>query len=97
MAEKGTVRLYAIIEGRVQGVGYRAFVMDAARALGLRGWVRNRWDENVEVVAEGERLVLEKLVAQLQRGPRAAYVTSVGQEWQDSTGEFQDFRVRSTG
>lgn len=96
MAESETIRLHAIVEGRVQGVSFRVFVIDAARALDLRGWVCNRWDESVEVVAEGERQALEKLLAQLQRGPRAAYVTRVSQEWQASTGEYHDFRIRPT-
>ena len=89
-------RLHAIVEGRVQGVGYRYFVLDAAQALGLQGWVRNRWDENVEVVAEGGEADLNKLLNQIRRGPRAAHVTSVLEEWLPATGEFQDFRIRST-
>ena len=96
MSERETIRLHAIVEGRVQGVNFRVFVIEAARALDLGGWVRNRWDESVEVVAEGERQALEKLLAKLQRGPQAAYVTGVSQEWQVATGEYHDFRIRPT-
>lgn len=89
-------RLHATVEGRVQGVGYRAFVEQNAYALRLKGWVRNRWDGSVEVIAEGERLELEKLLAALYRGPRAANVANVQIEWLPATGEFSQFSVRMT-
>jgi acylphosphatase len=90
------VRLHAIVEGRVQGVGFRYFVEEQAIALVLKGWVRNRWDGTVEVTAEGERDTLEKLLAELNRGPRAANVTHVQVEWGTASGEFRSFYVRST-
>jgi acylphosphatase len=90
-------RLHATVEGRVQGVGFRAFVEQSAEVLDLKGWVRNRWDGSVEVVAEGERQDLEKLLAALRRGPRAAGVAEVLFEWQPATGEFTYFSVRMTG
>ena len=89
-------RLHATVEGRVQGVGYRAFVDQNADALNLTGWVRNRWDGSVEVLVEGERQTLEKLLAILYRGPRAASVTSIQIEWLPATGEFSRFSVRMT-
>jgi acylphosphatase len=89
-------RLHAIVEGRVQGVGFRYFVLEVAELLGLYGWVRNRWDETVEVVAEGERAILEKLLDALGRGPRGAFVSSVKVDWENPTGEFHDFRVGMT-
>ncbi len=89
-------RLHATVEGRVQGVGYRAFVDQNAYALNLTGWVRNRWDGSVEVLVEGERQTLEKLLAILYRGPRAASVTSIQIEWLPATGEFSRFSVRMT-
>lgn len=90
------IRLHATVEGRVQGVGYRAFVDQNADALNLTGWVRNRWDGSVEVLVEGERQTLEKLLAILYRGPRAASVTSIQIEWLPATGEFSRFSVRMT-
>ncbi len=96
MAENEFLRLHAIIEGDVQGVGFRYFVQDWAASLGVNGWVRNRWEGSVEVLAEGDRPSLEKLLAALQRGPRAANVTAVHEEWKPPTGEFHDFRVRLT-
>jgi len=96
MSEMGKARLHAIIEGRVQGVGFRYFVQDTALELGLKGWVRNRWDGSVEVVAEGERARLEKLLSALRRGPRSAHVTNVNHEWQSPTDEFRSFSIRPT-
>jgi acylphosphatase len=58
--------------------------------------VRNLWDGNVEVMAEGERTALEKLMAVLRRGPRAAHVSGVDVEWGDFKGEFRSFSVKST-
>lgn len=96
MDETQIIRLHTIIEGTVHGVGFRAFVQDQATRLGVTGWVRNRWDGSVEVVAEGERSVLESLLTSLYRGPRAAYVTGVTPEWQSANGEFRNFSVRVT-
>lgn len=90
------VRLHAYVEGRVQGVGFRAFVVDQAIALRLTGWVRNRWDGMVEVCVEGQRDTLERLLTSLHRGPTAAWVREVTSEWSAATGEFQGFRMRSS-
>ncbi|HKP54265.1 MAG TPA: acylphosphatase [Chloroflexia bacterium] len=74
--------LVAIVRGRVQNVGFRVFVYEAARRLGLRGYVRNSPEGNVEVVAYGERGRLDVLLGQLHRGPVAARVDDVEYEWQ---------------
>ena len=89
-------RLHAIVEGRVQGVGFRYFVLDQASALGVTGWVRNRWDGSVEVTAEGVLSKLNQLLNALYRGPRGSYVTGVDTEWQSASGEFKSFQVRMT-
>lgn len=96
MAENEFARLHAIVEGRVQGVGFRAFVFEKAEMLGLTGWVRNRWDESVEVMAEGNRQDLENLLTSLRRGPRSAFVNNVEVQWLPAVGEFSSFRVKST-
>jgi acylphosphatase len=96
MDSSGNVRLHAVIEGQVQGVGFRYFVHDSAAALGLTGWVRNRWDGSVEVVAEGRREALNHLLAALYRGPRSAVVTDLTPEWLPGSGEFSGFTIRST-
>jgi acylphosphatase len=92
----GRARFHAIVEGRVQGVGFRYYVMEKAAGLKVTGWVRNRWDDTVEVVAEGDRHALDKLLIVLRRGPRAAMVTNLKVDWQDPTGEFERFGVRPT-
>jgi acylphosphatase len=65
------------IEGRVQGVGYRAWLEHKARQAGLRGWVRNRRDGSVEALLIGDRAAIEAVEAACERGPRAASVTGV--------------------
>ncbi len=92
-----SARLHAIVEGRVQGVGFRMFVLEMARSLQLTGWVRNRWSGDVEVVAEGPRPVLEAFLSKLRVGPPAAHVTDVQFEWLPPSGEFKRFDVRATG
>ena len=87
-------RLHAILHGRVQGVSFRYYTQLRARELGLNGFVRNRWDGTVEVVAEGERPDVEALLAFLHVGPRAAFVTRVETQWPSPTGEFNRFEVR---
>jgi len=97
MSETDLSRLHAMVKGRVQGVGFRAFTQRVAVNLGLTGWVRNRWDGTVEIVAEGPRTEVEELLASLQRGPFAGTTRSVQFDWQRATGEFTHFRVRMTG
>jgi acylphosphatase len=89
-------RLHARVTGRVQGVGFRYFVMNAAVELGLTGWVRNRRDGSVEVVAEGDLDRLQDLVRALQKGPRSSAVRDVKTTLQTPSGEFGSFFVRST-
>ena len=66
-----------IVRGRVQGVGFRWFVEREARTLGIAGWVRNRMDGTVEVLAMGTREQLSQLHSHLRQGPRAARVDEV--------------------
>jgi len=94
--ENGQTRLHAIVEGRVQGVGFRAFVERNAWQLDITGWVRNRWDGTVEVTAEGDRAALDQLLTALRRGPSASRVTQVKPQWKSATGEFTQFSIRYT-
>ena len=87
-------RLHALVSGRVQGVYYRAFVLDEARQLGLSGLVRNLPDGRVEVTAEGPQSALRSLVARLRTGPPDALVAAVGEDWQEPTGAHADFRIQ---
>jgi acylphosphatase len=69
--------LHFLIQGRVQGVGFRWFVHREASELDLRGWVRNTEDGEVEVIAAGTEADLEELRASLRRGPRGSRVDRV--------------------
>ncbi|MBB3912142.1 acylphosphatase [Sphingomonas desiccabilis] len=65
------------ITGRVQGVSYRAWMIEQAESLGITGWVRNRADGSVEAVVSGPAEQVDALVARTHRGPPAARVTAV--------------------
>ena len=87
-------RMHIRVKGRVQNVGFRAYVEFGARQLGLNGWVRNVGYDTVEAVAEGERHKLERLAEVIKTGPRGSQVDESTVEWSDGTGEFQYFIVR---
>jgi acylphosphatase len=90
------IRLHASVHGRVQGVSFRYFVLECANRLSLSGWVRNRYDGTVEVMAEGTRNKLEILIQDLNRGSKASSVSHVDHQWLDATGEYQSFKIRMT-
>jgi len=69
--------LHIIVQGRVQGVGYRWFAREAANRLNINGFVRNLPNGDVEVVAVGEEENIDQFVLELKRGPAFAYVTNM--------------------
>lgn len=83
----------AVISGRVQGVFFRSFVTGHAQALGLGGYVRNLPGGEVEVLAEGDRERLGKLVGYLKTGPPGAIVKEVTVTWSACTGKYSGFRI----
>jgi acylphosphatase len=89
----GQKRIHLVVRGRVQDVFFRASVQREARRLGLTGWVRNRPDGAVELVAEGEEDQVKDLLAWSQHGPSTARVDKVDTRWRSYTGEFADFRI----
>jgi acylphosphatase len=91
MGEQG--RVHVLIEGRVQGVFFRAHTRDEARARGLRGWVRNLPDGRVEALFEGDRQALTGMLTWCRQGPRYAYVDQVEVDWQPYRGDQTDFRI----
>ena len=93
----GPVSLDATVRGRVQGVGFRYFVLDLALGLGLVGWVANMPDGTVRCVVEGPRRDLETLLAALNTGPLGGRVDDVQATWGQARGTFQRFSVRSGG
>lgn len=86
-------RLELLISGRVQGVGFRWHAQEVALRLGLCGWVRNRADGSVQLVAEGERAALEELAVWAQQGPARAHVETCEQVWSASAGAVNGFRI----
>ena len=86
--------LHAYVRGRVQGVGFRYFVVEHALMLGLRGYARNARDGSVEVLAQGPRPALERLLSLLSQGPPAAYVSEVQKVWGEPTEHLSGFHVR---
>jgi acylphosphatase len=88
-------RLRAIVRGSVQGVGFRWFVQRTAARLELQGWVANRADRTVEVVAEGARPSLDGLLAALRDGPPSSAVDRVDAQWGPAVGGLGPFHIRS--
>jgi acylphosphatase len=86
-------RLHAIVRGIVQGVNFRYYTTIKAKELGLVGWVGNRSDGSVEVMAEGDEEVLNSLKAWLHRGSPDAKVDSVEVTWHEASGEFTNFKT----
>jgi acylphosphatase len=85
--------LRLVVRGRVQGVGFRYFVLQEARALGLDGAVRNRPDGAVEVEAEGAEPVLRALIGLVRRGPSGARVDDVEERWSEGPPRRSGFQV----
>jgi len=88
------VSVQAVVCGYVQGVFFRAFVAEWANELGLTGYVRNLRGGTVEVLAEGERKQVEKLIGYLKVGPPGARVEKVVTNWSEYTGGYSGFRIR---
>ena len=94
-ANNERVRAHIWVKGRVQGVGFRAFVEYSARQIReLTGWVRNVGYDTVEAIAEGERDHVDRLVEAMKQGPRGSRVDESKVEWETPTGEFREFGVR---
>ena len=84
-----------VISGLVQGVGYRYFALQSARAHGVCGYARNQYTGEVEVVAQGEEQMLDAFVRQLRVGPRSAHVTDLRYVWQDEAEMYNGFDIRA--
>jgi len=84
-----------IISGRVQGIGYRAWMVEKARRLGVSGWVRNRLDGSVEALVAGDTAAVEELLRLCRRGPRLAEVVSIEEDMADPPEHFEFRQVPS--
>jgi acylphosphatase len=87
-------RAHLFIEGRVQGVFYRAFARDMAHCLGLSGWTKNLRDGRVEAVFEGEKRTIEEAIRECNAGPPGARVTNIDIQWEPYSGDEDGFSVR---
>jgi acylphosphatase len=86
-------RGHFIVKGVVQGVCFRMYTLEEGARLGLTGWVKNRDDGTVEVVAEGEEEAVGKLRDWCHRGPPHARVTDVTESYAEPSGSFDAFRI----
>lgn len=84
------------VAGRVQGVGFRYFVLEGARRLGVVGYVMNLRDGGVRAYAEGPRDALEQFLLLLRRGPDGARVREVRPAWGVATGQYSTFTIQPT-
>ncbi len=89
----GLKRIQLVVQGRVQGVFFRATAQREARQNALTGWVKNRKDGSVEMVVEGEEDAVKDFLAWANAGPSTARVDKVDIKWRSYTGEFSDFRI----
>jgi acylphosphatase len=89
-----TRRVHVIVEGRVQGVFFRAYTKDEASRLGLAGWVRNRADGSVEAEIEGEAPAVEMMLQWLHEGSPGAAVTTVHVAEVTPVGDSRSFAIR---
>jgi acylphosphatase len=87
------IRAHLVIEGRVQGVCFRAFTRDIARRSGVRGWVKNLCNGDVEAVLEGDKKDVGVVIANCYKGPPGSLVTNISITWEDYTGEAGPFSI----
>lgn len=85
---------HIIVSGLVQGVGYRYFVHRKAKDYNLKGYVRNLYSDEVEVVVEGDKAVILDFIKDVKIGPASAHIAGVKVEWKEGQNEFEDFQVR---
>jgi acylphosphatase len=93
-SSESIIRVQAIASGIVQGVSYRWFVVERAKELDIRGWVKNLPDGRVEAELEGRKDAVEKLIEAMKKGPSAAHVSGVSLIPLTYEGSYHDFRIR---
>jgi acylphosphatase len=86
--------VHIVVSGLVQGVGFRYFVYDQAKRLGLKGFVRNLFNGNVEIEAEGNRSIVEELIDAVKVGPRVAHVSDVKISWKQYENKYSFFEIQ---
>lgn len=91
-----TRTVHVIVTGRVQGVGYRAWVAQEAETRGLSGWVRNRRHGSVEAMFSGEAITIDTMIAACGVGPRMAWIENVTVADSLADGDLRGFRILAT-
>jgi acylphosphatase len=86
-------RAHLFIDGRVQGVFYRAFTRELAHSLGLKGWVRNLGDGRVEALFEGDKKGIERAIRECYGGPPGSRVSNIEVQWEAYIGDEKGFHV----
>lgn len=87
------LRARVVIEGRVQGVNFRAATREQARITGVEGWVRNLDDGRVEAIFEGPEAAVKFIISWCHSGPRHARVDRIDVAWEPPTGQERGFRI----
>ena len=88
------VSLHCFVSGIVQGIGYRWFVENTAKTLGLTGWVKNLCNGNVEIEAEGDKQTLESFLAAIRSGHTGAVINDITAQWADKPEkEYKSFGI----
>ncbi len=86
-------RIHVMVSGKVQNVGFRKYTQDKAMELGITGWVKNLFDNAVEIIAEGDMDSLTELTGWLQYGSPLAEVKKLSIEWYPSENKFESFEI----
>ncbi len=94
MEEEETVSVHVVVQGKVQGVGFRIFTEQEANQRGLHGWVRNHPDGTVEVEAEGPRPEVEAFIKILREGPKFSHVSQIIVDWKDANRHTHGFTIQ---
>jgi acylphosphatase len=89
------VRALIILSGRVQGVAFRYYAREVASRLGVKGWIKNLVSGEVEIVLEGKRKEVEKMIEWCREGPPLAMVESIEINWLPYSGEFNQFQIKT--
>ena len=88
------VRAYIILTGRVQGVAFRYYARNIANRLGVKGWIRNLYNGDVEATIEGERNSVNQMIEWCKKGPSLALVEDIKIIWHSYAGNFSEFHIR---
>ncbi len=85
--------VHMVVQGLVQGVGFRYYVHRHAVQLGLKGYAKNQYDGSVEIEVEGDRSAIEELIRLVKVGPRSAQVTDMKLEWKNLEHHYSHFEI----